>query len=172
MDIEIIDKRDNTIKKVSEDYKIRYDGQEIALKDLNYEDMKVFSIIFQEGGEIDLCYKKEERFIIQTQEYFTPIQQQLIDVLKKNGAMSRNEICKAFDFEWYIYNQIIVYPSKKKYPHILKQYNRRTTIYDNLVKLEKKGIVERFSKNNGKVGASVKMWKLTNKYDKEVNKSE
>ena len=57
--IEIIDKRDDTIKKVSEDYKIEYDGQEIALKDLKYQDLKVFGVIIQENGEIDLCYEKE-----------------------------------------------------------------------------------------------------------------
>lgn len=57
--IEIIDKRDNSIKEVSEDYKIEYAGQEIALKDLKYEDLKVFGVIIQEDGEIDLCYEKE-----------------------------------------------------------------------------------------------------------------
>ena len=59
MSIEIIDKRDNTVKKVSEDYKIEFAEQIIALKDLQYEDMKVFGVIIQEDGEINLCYKKE-----------------------------------------------------------------------------------------------------------------
>ena len=57
--IEIIDKRDNTVKKVSEDYEIEYTEQIIALKDLQYEDLKIFSVIIQEDGEINLCYKKE-----------------------------------------------------------------------------------------------------------------
>ncbi len=57
--IKIIDKRDNTVKEVSEDYKIEYAGQEIALKDLNYEVLKVSGVIIQEDGEIDLCYEKE-----------------------------------------------------------------------------------------------------------------
>lgn len=90
-----------------------------------------------------------------------PIQQRIINALKKNGAMSRNEICEGFGFKTHIYDQIVVSPSKKKYHYKLEQYHKKTTIYDNLVKLEKKGIVERFNKNNGKVGASVKMWKLT-----------
>lgn len=100
-------------------------------------------------------------FPTQTSEYFTPIQQQLIYALKNRGAMSRNEICEAFGFKTHIVKYVILSPSKKKYHVKLKQYEKRTTIYDNLVKLEKKGIVEKFSKNNGKVGASLKMWKLT-----------
>jgi len=99
--------------------------------------------------------------IIQILEEFTPIQQQLIDVLKKNGEMSRNEICEKFGYKTHTYNYIVLSPSRKQYPQKLEQYHKRTTIYDNLVKLEKKGIVERFRRNNGKVGASVKMWKLT-----------
>lgn len=90
-----------------------------------------------------------------------PIQLQIINALEKNGAMSRNEICEEFGFKIHIYDQIVVSPSKKQYRYKLEQYHKKTTIYDNLVKLEKEGIVERFSKNNGKVGASVKMWKLT-----------
>ena len=58
LSIEIIDKRDNTVKKVSEAYKIEYVGQIIALKDLQSEDMKVFGVIIQEDGEINLCYKE------------------------------------------------------------------------------------------------------------------
>ena len=60
MSIEIIDKRDNTVKKVSEDYKIEYAEQIIALKDLQYEDMKISGVIIQEDGEINLCYKEVE----------------------------------------------------------------------------------------------------------------
>lgn len=59
LSIEIIDKRNDTITKVSEDYKIEHDGLSISLKDLQYKDMKVFGVIIQENGEIDFCYKKE-----------------------------------------------------------------------------------------------------------------
>lgn len=98
-----------------------------------------------------------------------PIQQQLVNAIKKNGAMSRNDFCKEFGYKMHIYDQTVLIPSKKKYYFKLKQYEKRTTIYDNLVKLEKKGIVEKFSKNNGKVGASVKMWKLTTESDKKTD---
>lgn len=91
----------------------------------------------------------------------TPIQQKIIDVLKKHGEMSRNEICEDFGYKTHIYEQIVVSPSKKKYHSKFVQYYGRTTIYDNLVKIEEKGLVERFNRNNGKCGASIKMWKLT-----------
>jgi len=42
----------------------------------------------------------------------------------------------------------------------MDQYHKRTTIYDNLLKLEKKGKIERFDINNGKRGRSITMWKL------------
>ena len=38
----------------------------------------------------------------------------------------------------------------------------RTTVYDNLIKLQKQKLVERFTRNNGKVGRPLVMWKLTN----------
>ena len=58
--IEIIDKRNNTVKEVSKDYKIEYAEQEIALKDLEYEGLKISGVIIQEDGEINLCYQKED----------------------------------------------------------------------------------------------------------------
>ncbi len=70
LSIEIIDKRNNTIKKVSEDYKIEHDGQSVSLKDLQYKDMKVIGIIIQENGEIDFCYKKEVKIDEIKQERF------------------------------------------------------------------------------------------------------
>jgi len=77
-------------------------------------------------------------------DYVIPIQQRLIDVLKKKGNMSRDEICEEFGY-------------KKK---IIIRYEKRTTIYDNLLKLEKKGKIKRFDINNGKRGRSITMWKL------------
>ena len=57
--IEIIDKRNNTIKEVSEDYKIEYAGEKYAIKDLHIDNLKVFCIILKEE-ETDLLYKKED----------------------------------------------------------------------------------------------------------------
>lgn len=93
-------------------------------------------------------------------EFLTSIQKRIIEVLKKNGDMSRNEICEGLGFASYEYEFNTISPSKKRYPSKTIQYRSRTTVFDNLVKLEKKGIVKRFSINNGKVGASIKKWKL------------
>jgi len=38
----------------------------------------------------------------------------------------------------------------------------RTTVYDNLKKLEKHGIVERITKNDGSKGRPLRYWKLKN----------
>lgn len=70
LSIEIIDKRNDTITKVSEDYKIEHDGQSVSLKDLHYKDMKVIGIIIQENGEIEFCYKKEVKIDEIKQERF------------------------------------------------------------------------------------------------------
>lgn len=39
---------------------------------------------------------------------------------------------------------------------------KRTTIYDNLIKLERKGIVKRYTINDGTEGRPKVYWKLTN----------
>ena len=55
--IEIIDKRNNTVKNVSEDYKIEYAGQHYSLRELQFSSKKLFGVIIQEDGTIDFCYK-------------------------------------------------------------------------------------------------------------------
>ena len=55
--IEIIDKRNNSIKNVSEDYKIEYAGQHYSLRELQFSSKKIFGVIIQEDGTIDFCYK-------------------------------------------------------------------------------------------------------------------
>lgn len=55
--IEIIDKRDNSIKNVSKNYMIEYAGQQYSLNELQLEGHKIFGIIIQEDGTIDFCYK-------------------------------------------------------------------------------------------------------------------
>lgn len=59
--IEIVDKRDNSVKYVSEDYQIEYAGQNYSLKELQIGDKKIFGVIIQEDGTIDLCYKESEK---------------------------------------------------------------------------------------------------------------
>ena len=57
--IEIINKRDNTIQKVSENFEIEYAGQKTKIKDLQMDNTKIFRVIIQKDGEIDLLYKND-----------------------------------------------------------------------------------------------------------------
>jgi len=53
----------------------------------------------------------------------------------------------------------IVGPSTRK--DLVKQLNTpRTTIYDNLVKLQKRKLIEKFSRTDGKRGRPLVFWKL------------
>ena len=67
--------------------------------------------------------------------YLTPIQHQILETLKKEGPMHRAQLVKTLD-------------------------TPRTTIYDNLLKLQKKKTIEKFSRNNGQRGAPLVFWKL------------
>ena len=109
MSIEIIDKRDNTIKRVSEDYKIEYAGQSVLLKDLQYEDMKVFGIIIQEDGAIDLCYKSDK--ISKMATYYKWIKKMVIDKGYENEITWINNIPNPVDkdlffreYSWVVIN--------------------------------------------------------------------
>jgi predicted transcriptional regulator len=71
----------------------------------------------------------------ENEEMFTPLQINLIKTLEKNGALTRREL--------------------------VKQLKRpRTTIYDNLVKLKKKELVKKYSRNNNKQGRPKVYWDL------------
>jgi predicted ArsR family transcriptional regulator len=68
-------------------------------------------------------------------EYLSPIQFNLIKTLKDIGPLTRRELVKKLD-------------------------TPRTTIYDNLIKLQKRKVVEKFSRNNGKRGRPLIFWKI------------
>lgn len=96
---------------------------------------------------------------------FSIDQLKLIKILNDNGPMNRDQICEALGFEKYTYIQHTIVTKERKIsrvPYIYKaeQYYYRTTIYDNLTKLIKKKIVEKFSKNNGKRGRPPVFFKL------------
>jgi len=71
-----------------------------------------------------------------SKEYMSPIQHDIIKTLEKNGPLTRKEL-------------------------VTKLKTARTTIYDNLFKLQKQKIIERFTRNDGKVGRPLVFWKLT-----------
>ena len=72
---------------------------------------------------------------IKTKEYLTPIQYNLIKKLETNGPSTRRELVKVLN-------------------------SPRTTIYDNLLKLQKRKLIEKFTRNNGMRGRPLVFWKL------------
>jgi len=72
---------------------------------------------------------------VNSKDYLSPIQHNLIKTLESTGPVTRREL--------------------------VNQLNTpRTTIYDNLVKLQKRKIIEKFTRNNGKRGRPLVFWKL------------
>lgn len=71
----------------------------------------------------------------ESKELFSPIQYNLIKTLKNGGPLTRRDLVKEL-----------------KIP--------RTTIYDNLVKLQKRRLIEKFSRIDGKRGRPLIFWKI------------
>jgi predicted ArsR family transcriptional regulator len=67
--------------------------------------------------------------------YISPIQYNLIKTLKEIGPLTRRELVKELN-------------------------TPRTTIYDNLVKLQKRKVIEKFSRNDGKRGRPLIFWQI------------
>lgn len=106
----------------------------------------------------------QELFGIDNSSIFTVFQLKLIELLKEKGPMTRDEICDAFGFKEYEYHYIQKYThtgTLTHYDRIITQHHNRTTIYDNLLKLIKRKIVKKFSKNNGKRGRPKVYFELT-----------
>ncbi len=68
-------------------------------------------------------------------EYLTPIQSNLINKLRNNGPITRKDLVKILN-------------------------SPRTTIYDNLLKLQKRKLIEKFTRNNGMRGRPLVFWKV------------
>jgi predicted ArsR family transcriptional regulator len=71
----------------------------------------------------------------ETNDFLSPIQFNLIKTLKDEGPLTRRDLV-----------------NELKIP--------RTTIYDNLVKLQKRKMIEKFSRNDGKRGRPLIFWKF------------
>ncbi len=70
-----------------------------------------------------------------SKEYLTPIQSNLINKLRNFGPTTRKDLVKILN-------------------------NPRTTIYDNLLKLQKRKLIEKFTRNNGMRGRPLVFWKV------------
>ncbi len=68
-------------------------------------------------------------------EYVSPIQNNLMKTLEKNGPLTRKELVNELK-------------------------TARTTIYDNLIKLQKQKMIEKFTRNDGKRGRPLVFWKI------------
>ena len=66
-------------------------------------------------------------------EYLTPIQYDLLNELSKGISLTRNDLVETLN-------------------------KSRTTLYDNLEKLEKKKLIKRYRKQNGLVGRPLTFW--------------
>lgn len=94
---------------------------------------------------------------------FTLIQAKIVKMLKEKGPMSRDQICEEFGFKKHKVVRVDKYLLREKgirYEQEYEQHNKRTTVYDNLVKLQKKTLIEKFSRSNGKRGRPKIYWRL------------
>lgn len=71
----------------------------------------------------------------QKKEYFSPIQDKILERLEVSGSLTRRDLVRVLN-------------------------TPRTTIYDNLVKLEKRKLVEKFSRSTGNRGRPLIFWKI------------
>ncbi|MFX0142689.1 MAG: helix-turn-helix domain-containing protein [Candidatus Hodarchaeota archaeon] len=70
-----------------------------------------------------------------SKDFLSPIQFNLIKTLKDEGPLTRRDLVKELKIA-------------------------RTTIYDNLIKLQKRKLIEKFSRNDGKRGRPLIFWKF------------
>ena len=67
--------------------------------------------------------------------YLTPIQSHLINKLRNDGPSTRKDLVKILN-------------------------SPRTTIYDNLLKLQKRKLIEKYTRKNGMRGRPLVFWKV------------
>ena len=85
------------------------------------------------------------------------LDQILLNILKKHDTgISRFNICEKLKLSKYKY----IHHPYRKYSQTIILHNQRTTIYDNLKKLEQKGLIIRFHFFDGNVGRPITLWKL------------
>lgn len=110
-----------------------------------------------------MASKTEKKEIPLRQQYLSPIQISILEKLKEFGSMTRDQLCEEFGFGKHkvvFTDKYLLREKGLRYEIVGEQYDKRTTIYDNLEKLEKRKLVERFSRNNGKRGRPKIFWKI------------
>jgi predicted ArsR family transcriptional regulator len=72
---------------------------------------------------------------LESKEFLSPIQNNLIKTLKNVGPLTRRDLVKQLQ-------------------------TPRTTIYDNLIKLQERKVIEKFTRNDRKRGRPLVFWKV------------
>ena len=75
------------------------------------------------------------RNVFNSSKLLSSIQQILLKLLQQKGPLTRREL-------------------------VLQLNTPRTTIYDNLINLQKRKVIEKFTRNNGSRGRPLVYWKL------------
>ena len=101
--------------------------------------------------------EKTNHFEDVTIQVITKIQYDILQILS-DGDKSRHDICEVMGFETYTYNYTLPNEARTKAHMIL--HKKRTTVYDNLLKLLKMGIVEKYRMNKPVRGRPSEFWKL------------
>ncbi|MFW9894859.1 MAG: hypothetical protein ACFFD7_03560 [Candidatus Thorarchaeota archaeon] len=71
----------------------------------------------------------------ESKDFLTPVQHNLLKILETIGPSTRKDLVRHLN-------------------------TARTTIYDNLVKLQKRKLIEKFSRSDGKRGRPLVFWKI------------
>ncbi|MFX1326101.1 MAG: helix-turn-helix domain-containing protein [Promethearchaeota archaeon] len=82
-----------------------------------------------------MAYKITSDSYSESRGFLSPIQFNLLKTLEETGPSTRKELVKYLD-------------------------TPRTTIYDNLVKLQKRKLIEKFSRSDGHRGRPLVFWRL------------
>lgn len=108
--------------------------------------------------------ESEELELVKKNMYYSPLQATILKLLNENVAMTRDDLCRELGYGKHIVEYVICYPDTRQPKirrHIYReQYDRRSTVYDNLVKLQRRGVVEKFSYNSGQQGRPLIFWQL------------
>lgn len=110
-----------------------------------------------------MASKTEKKESLSNLQGLSPLQIILFNLLKEKGPMTRDQLCKEFGFKKRKVIRVDKYLLREKrirYEQEYEQYDHRSTIYDNLVKLQKKKLVEKSSKSNGRRGRPKVYWKV------------
>lgn len=111
--------------------------------------------------------RTESKDIPIQQRYLSPIQLRLIEHLREKGPMTRDQICEEFG---YGKHKVVIIDSyidqherlrrKNVICRVIERYDKRTTIHDNLLVLQNRELVEKFSRSNGKRGRPPVFFKI------------